>query len=239
MLHVEQNHDTADDADTVRTFAAARGLILAEAEMTKLSEFVVLLLRWNEKHNLISRADTGGIWIRHILHSLSPLMFLRLPADVRFVDIGTGGGLPGLPLAIVRPDYRGVLIESIAKKAAALSSIVSELAQTNVSVLHARAEDPKAPVYLGRWCDVVLARAVAPLAELAGWSLRLLKREKNGHAEHTPSLIAWKGGDVAKEVDALHRRYPLAAVELVDLDFSPFEHMEEKKLIVVKFSGEQ
>ena len=218
----------------VAEIASGHGVDISESAARKLSEYVDRLLFWNTKHNLISRADTASIWMHHILHSLSPLFVLDLGEEVRFADIGTGGGLPGIPLAIVRPGYRGFLIESITKKADAVRSIIREIGIDNCTVLNTRAEDKHGTASCRGTCDVVFARAVAPLARLAGWSRPLLKAAGNTQA---PLLAALKGGDIGREIDDLRESFPSADVSVYDLNFPPETGLVDKKLVAITFRG--
>ena len=102
-------------------------LPLSEAQVASLAEYESLLREWNGRINLISRRDQENIWTAHILHSLSILFHLEIPASVRVLDLGSGGGLPGIPLAIARPDLTVVLLDSMAKKMRAVSDIVARL----------------------------------------------------------------------------------------------------------------
>lgn len=138
-----------------------------------LRKYAILLEEWNKKINLVSRVASRSDLHTHILHSLYPFSLISLIGGLRILDIGSGGGLPGIPLAILRPDLTVVLADSIAKKTRALSAMADELALTNVRVVNSRVEDLRKE---GEGFDVALARAVAPLPDLVWWTKQLMHR---------------------------------------------------------------
>lgn len=235
MLHVERLQESGE---AILEYVMRRGVEVPPDAAVKLSRFVESLLRWNERHNLISRGDTGRVWTRHVLHSIGVLISRRLPDEMIFADIGTGGGFPGVPIAILKPKSKAILIESIAKKAETVGAITREARLTNVTVVHGRAEDPRTVKRLRQSCDLVFSRAVAPLVKLAGWSVPLLKPcpSKSGLGT-TPAMVALKGGDVLEEVRALLARYPHAEVDVADMDLGDAVELEGKKIVTITFPG--
>ena len=146
------------------------GLDVQRAEADKLSEYLLLLERWNRVHNLTGITTATEMVERHLVESLALRRFLR---GTRIADVGSGAGLPGVPLAIVETDRSFTLIESRAKRASFLSHVQGALALTNVSVEHGRVEDLRGTAPF----DTVLARAVAPLPELVELTAHLLGEE--------------------------------------------------------------
>jgi len=142
-------------------------LDVGAAEAGKLAEYLRLLKRWNRVHNLTAITDTGEMIERHLAESLALRSFLR---GQRSADVGSGAGLPGIPLAIVEAEMSFTLIESRAKRASFLSHVKGELALSNVIVEHGRVEDLRGTAPF----DTVLARAVAPLPELIELTAHLL-----------------------------------------------------------------
>ncbi len=142
---------------------------------------------WNEKVNLISRTDIGGLYERHVLHSLGIAAVHTFPPGSRVVDMGTGGGFPGVPLAIFFPQSRFHLIDSVGKKIAAVQGIVEELGLTNVTAEKVRSEQHK-----GQY-DLIVSRAVAALPSLLQSTRHLVRKGKG-------RLLCLKGGDLADEV---------------------------------------
>lgn len=99
-----------------RSICHANGLTLDDMTLQRLSAYVELLSSWNTKINLVSRLDAQNLWLTHLLHCVSVLFFVKIPAKAKVLDLGTGGGLPGVPLAILRPDLDITLLDSIRKK---------------------------------------------------------------------------------------------------------------------------
>jgi len=165
---------------------------LNEDQIKKLEALPALYKDWNEKINLISRKDIDNVEERHILHSLSIVKYLRFKENAVVLDLGTGGGFPGVPLAIVFPDTKFVLLDARNKKLLVINDIVEKLNITNVKTVHARIEDHKDQY------DFIVTRAVASMSKLLHWTKRSIKT-KQVHA--TPNgLIALKGGDLRKEL---------------------------------------
>ena len=156
---------------------------------------------WNAKINVISRKDIDSLYEKHVLHSLSIAAVFDFPKGVEIVDIGTGGGFPGVPLAIFFPDVKFHLVDSIAKKLKIIEAVKTEIGLTNLTTQHTRAEDIK-----GRKFDFAVSRAVAPLKELWGWSKPLLRNSKfkihggEGETLLHSGLICLKGGALATEI---------------------------------------
>jgi 16S rRNA (guanine527-N7)-methyltransferase len=142
---------------------------LAEAQLVQLGRLAVLVRNWNERVNLVSRKDVEHLEEHHILHSLLAVRLWRPASGGRIVDLGTGGGFPGLPLAIVHPECRFTLVDSIAKKGRAVADMAAALELANVRVLCLRAEAVR-----DRF-DFVFGRAVAPLPEFLRWAAPLVR----------------------------------------------------------------
>jgi 16S rRNA (guanine527-N7)-methyltransferase len=206
------------------------GLHLEEGQIGSLERYVSLLAEWNSRVNLVSRRDVENIWSAHLLHSVSLLFVMQLPRSARILDLGSGGGLPGIPLAIVRPDLQMVLVDSIAKKTLAMTAMVDSLGLKNIRVVCARAEELGGE-HAGAY-GVVLARAVAPLEELMKWSSALFDRGMEGG----PLLVAYKGGDLETEISRVRLRGKGGDIRVVPLVFpgSAEAGLEEKKLVVVR-----
>lgn len=224
------------------------GLPLDDAQLDLLRRYVELLREWNSKVNLISRRDEENIWWSHILHSLSVLFFLTPAEGMRLLDLGTGGGLPGIPLAILRNDLHIVLLDSIRKKTAAVQDMLGELKLANVRVETGRAEEMHSSKEMSAGFDIVVARAVAPLEDLVRWSRPLLRGTKGGPVAHrlaapagrslrTPLLVALKGGDLAEEIRRAEQRAGKAVISANTLVFPGSEELglEDKRLVTVEF----
>lgn len=165
-----------------------------EKQLQQFAQLYTLYSEWNAKINVISRKDIDFLYERHILHSLSIAAQYSFDPGIQVIDIGTGGGFPGIPLAILFPEVEFHLVDSIAKKIKVVESIAAETGLVNVTTAHTRAEDIK-----GRKFDFAVSRAVAPLKDLWMWSKPLLRKDKK-MLEQKNGLICLKGGDLTLEV---------------------------------------
>lgn len=175
--------------------AAGANLTLGEREQQLLSGYLDLLLQANQRMNLTAIRDRAQAELLHIADALTALAFL-LPGPFALADVGSGGGVPGIPLAIARPDAHVTLIESTQKKAAFLRQTAATLGLANLAVEPKRAED-LARGELREGFDIAIARGVAPMNLLAEWCLPLVK--KGG------SMLAMKGARIAEELPAAAR----------------------------------
>ncbi len=155
-------------------YAKAHYIDLGPKRLESFKSYLAILLEWNEKMNLTGITDPEAIWHKHFLDSLTVLE--AIPANAkRVIDIGTGAGFPGIPLAIVRPDLDITLLEATGKKVKFLEAVIASLGLKNISTLHHRAEIlSKEKAYAARY-DVALGRAVALLPVLAAYALPFLK----------------------------------------------------------------
>lgn len=150
------------------------GLPEAALQYDRFARYCTLLQQWNEKMNLTAITEDHEVAVKHFADSLLPLTMAELPQDARLVDVGSGAGFPGLPMALVRPDLRVTFLDSLQKRLAFLESVTAELGIAAVR-LHARAEEAgRDPAHRERY-DVATARAVANLNTLAEYCLPLVK----------------------------------------------------------------
>ncbi len=165
----------------------------ADFTPTQLQQFAALkdlYTEWNEKINVISRKDIDNFYEHHVLHSLSIATQFDFKPGTEIMDLGCGGGFPGIPLAIFFPDTTFHLVDSINKKLKVAAEIATAIGLQNITTQHTRAEEIK-----NRKFDLVVSRAVAPLKDLWWWSKPLLKKGQSPNG-----LICLKGGDLAKEI---------------------------------------
>ncbi len=231
-----------------RELCAKNGFTLTSDQLEQLDYYVVLLLEWNKKINIISRKDEENVWTYHILHSISPLFKIEIKQYSAIVDIGTGGGLPGIPIKILRPDLSMLCIDSTGKKINAVSQMIGDIKLINIRALWGRAEEVGSLPEHARKFDFAIARAVAPLKDLLYWSKVFLKSiDQNrfvmkAHINvridpNPPALIAFKGGDLSEEIETAKRKYPQINIQSIDLTFNGSEQLiaSDKKILVVHF----
>ncbi|HYO22062.1 MAG TPA: 16S rRNA (guanine(527)-N(7))-methyltransferase RsmG [Flavisolibacter sp.] len=172
-----------------------------ENQLEQFKALDALYKEWNAKINVISRKDIESLYEKHVLHSLSIAATFEFPAGAEIIDIGTGGGFPGVPLAIFYPEVKFHLVDSINKKLKIIEAVKEAIGLDNVTTQHSRAEEIR-----NRKFDFAVSRAVAPLKELWSWSKPLLKNSKfkveteKGAAELRSGLICLKGGDLKEEI---------------------------------------
>ena len=162
-----------------------------------------LYREWNARINVVSRKDIDSLYKHHVLHSLALARLIELRPGARVLDLGTGGGFPGVPLAILYPEVEWTLIDGTNKKLAVVREVAEALGLDNVTVVHTRAEDYDAG---RRRFDFVVTRAVAALPQLWSWARPLLATTDRHSLPN--GLIAWKGGTDAQlreELQQLHR----------------------------------
>lgn len=195
-----------------REICRKNGLPFTDRQLAQYEELVRLLLDWNKKINLIARTDEDNVWNRHLLGSVSFLFRFSLPDASSIVDVGTGGGFPGLPLAILFPGSRFTLIDSIRKKIGVVEHLIAALGLPNAEARWARAEDVASSDACRGKFDYVVARAVAPTKELIRWTRPFLAPsagaplpEELPRAERFPiprgSMIFLKGGELGREIE--------------------------------------
>jgi 16S rRNA (guanine527-N7)-methyltransferase len=187
-----------------------------------------LYKEWNEKINVISRKDIDSLYEKHVLHSLSIAAAFEFADGAEIVDLGTGGGFPGIPLAVFFPQVKFHLVDSIAKKLKVVEGVAEGIGLKNVTTQHSRIEDIK-----NRKFDMVVSRAVAPLKDLWRWSKPLLKTglavASTQPVAYPPSLICLKGGDLHSEIQESGTRPKM--MEIHDIFPEPF--FSEKFIIQV------
>ena len=174
---------------------------------------------WNARINVVSRKDIGELYVRHVLHSLAIAKVCRFVAGARVLDVGSGGGFPGIPLAIMFPEADFTLVDSIGKKVNVIKAVAESLGLENVTPVNARAEQ-----LTGRF-DYVVSRAVTDLPVFTGWVWNKIDRGQKGTLPN--GILYLKGGDMADELARTGKPY-----ELFDISsFFGEEFFDTKKVV--------
>lgn len=227
----------------LRTYAQKRGLVIEDHQLLQLERFVDLLKEWNQKINLISRKDEDNIWERHILHCLSPLFMVAIRPGSRVLDLGTGGGLPGIPWKILNSTLHITMVDATKKKILAVEHMVDELDLPDMRTVWGRVEElGSEPAYREQF-DLVVARGVGPLPDLVRLAGPFLTRiahagenESTRMILATPCLLAFKGGDTAEEVRKAERNKIVKRIVEMPLPGNGEEGLwVNKKLTIVQF----
>ncbi|NIK91323.1 16S rRNA (guanine(527)-N(7))-methyltransferase RsmG [Mangrovimonas sp. CR14] len=199
---------------------------LTEDQINKFRKLEELYQDWNLKINVVSRKDIDELYLRHVLHSLAIAKFIQFKDGTRIMDVGTGGGFPGIPLAIMFPNCQFHLVDSIAKKLKVVNEVVEGLGLANVKTTHTRVEE------INETYDFIVSRAVAAMPTFVRWikgkvAKKSLHEIKNG-------VIYLKGGDLADELENFSTAQIFELNQYFDEDF-----FETKKIVhlPIKFKG--
>ena len=185
-------------------------------------KLIGLYKEWNEKINVVSRKDIDELYLHHVLHSLSIATVATFSKVTKIIDIGCGGGFPGIPLAIFYPDTEFHLVDSIGKKLKVVNEVCAAANIKNITTQHIRAEDIK-----NRKFDFAISRAVAPLKDLWFWSKPLLNAGLKTNIQN--GLICLKGGDLHQEISESRTRPKMMSI----YDIFDEEYFKEKYLLHV------
>lgn len=192
---------------------------LTELQKSQFKALFDLYLDWNNKINVISRKDIENLYLHHVLHSLAIAKYVSFAPGTKIMDVGTGGGFPGIPLAIFFPEVQFLLLDSIGKKVRVAGEIAKAIGLENVEVKHSRAEDEK------RKFDFIVSRAVMLLPELVKITNKNISREQNNSIPN--GVICLKGGDLTSETKSFKNIVDI--VSLSEYFSEPF--FQTKKLV--------
>lgn len=195
---------------------------LSDESVEQLGTLKSLYTEWNAAINVISRKDMDAFDERHVLHSLALVKAMKFAPGSDVLDVGTGGGFPGIPLAIVYPEVNFVLCDSIGKKMKVVRAVVEALGLTNVTVHHGRAEDIK-----GQF-DFVVSRAVTRMNRFIPWVQGKIKKQSINPWPN--GILALKGGDLSEELAEVD--YPTERLPISEWLDQPF--FETKQVVYVK-----
>jgi 16S rRNA (guanine527-N7)-methyltransferase len=171
---------------------------LTTRQQEQLTALFPLYAEWNSKINVISRKDIDNLYVHHVLHSLGIAKVINFKPDTRVMDLGTGGGFPGIPLAILFPDVHFHLVDSIGKKIRVATEVATAIGLTNVTLRQERAEEET-----GKF-DFVVSRAVMPLGDLVKIVTKNISKEQ--HNALPNGVICLKGGELAQELVPFRHR---------------------------------
>ena len=194
---------------------------LTQAQIQQFEKLKDLYEEWNQQINVISRKDTENFYERHVLHSLGLAKIIHFQKASEILDVGTGGGFPGIPMAIMFPDVQFTLVDSIGKKIKVVNEVCDALGLKNVTGLHLRAEDVK-----GNF-DFVISRAVTQMPIFINYVRNKIKKERNNKLKN--GILYLKGGDLKEEMKSVKYRYK----EYNLSSFFKEEFFETKKIIHV------
>lgn len=193
---------------------------LTERQRKQISQLEALYKEWNSKINVISRKDIEHIYLHHVLHSLGIAKVLQLKPHQRVLDIGTGGGFPGIPLAILFPETQFVLIDSIGKKIRVVEAVATALQLNNVKAFHRNAKEEKG------YYDYIVSRAVMNTSDL----MNLIRKNINRKGPANSGLYCLKGGDLEEELQPFANRCKVWSLA----NFFEQDFFETKKIVYIK-----
>jgi 16S rRNA (guanine527-N7)-methyltransferase len=200
---------------------------LSETQLEQFDSLGELYADWNSKINVISRKDMEHFYVHHVLHSLGIAKVMEFQPETRVLDIGTGGGFPGIPLAILFPETHFHLVDSIGKKISVVKDVVKQLKLTNVEAQQARAEE------LVRKYDFVISRAVTRMANFYPWVKDKIRKEDFNEFQN--GILYLKGGDVDEEMDELDKSYVVYHLD----DYFKEDYFETKKVIYLPWEDKR
>ncbi len=193
----------------------------SQQQLARFEELLPLYKHWNSQINVVSRKDIDELYVRHVLHSLAIAKVINFQSGASVLDVGTGGGFPGIPLAIAFPDTHFHLVDSIGKKIKVVNEVAEALQLTNVEAEQSRAENIK-----GEY-DFVVSRAVTRIKPFWSWIHQNFKKENN-HALKN-GILYLKGGDLTEEMEELKKPWIEHSIQ----KFFDHEFFETKKVVYI------
>ncbi len=194
---------------------------LSKKQIKQFSELQELYEHWNAQINVISRKDISELYINHVLHSLALAKVVQFEKGTKILDIGTGGGFPGIPLAILFPNVDFLLVDSIGKKIKVVNEVSSAIGLTNIRTMHQRAEN------INESFDFVVSRAVTNMTDFKKWVKGKFNNKHNNALKN--GILYLKGGDLTEELRGIsHSKYEIA-------DFFEEDFFKTKKVIYIGY----
>lgn len=191
---------------------------LSEVQQEQFSKLYDLYSDWNSKINVVSRKDIDELYLRHVLHSLGIAKVIQFKDGTSIMDVGTGGGFPGIPLAILYPECKFHLVDSINKKLKVVDAVTEELGLTNVKTSHKRAEE------INETFDFIVSRAVTAMPSFVGWVKNKVSKKSKNVLKN--GILYLKGGDLTEEL----QNYPKATLYNLT-DYFEEDFFDTKKVV--------
>ncbi len=217
---------TKEDRKNLEKIFDVIGESVTDVQFRQFERYLQLLREWNKRTNLISRADEGRIIERHFAESLAVFSEVSFPQTGNLLDIGTGGGFPGVPIAILRPEMRVWLNDSKRMKVLFLREVISALNLKNAETIGDRCENISRDKNFSRNFHFVVTRAVGKLAVTFQWAKPLLR--------DSGIFIAWKGGELSGEVEELQKLASVEFVQVKEMDHRIVKPERNRCLVIVK-----
>lgn len=213
------------------TILSANGIVLDQKQRERIERYANELLHWNSKVNLISRKDEDMILESHILHSLSILRYVDLDGKYECMDLGSGGGLPGIPITIASPKINMLLLDSIKKKMKVTEMLAQHTQLRNIKSKAERVEVIANQKEYQKKFDFIFARGVARLNLIQSWVSPLLK--------DTGKIVLLKGGELDDEINEAKKHNKSLKVKQYDLDLIAYDHFKklQKKILICSFDN--
>tara|TARA_B100000959_G_scaffold281048_1_gene344240 strand:+ start:504 stop:1124 length:621 start_codon:yes stop_codon:yes gene_type:complete len=193
---------------------------LSEGQLIQFEKLELLYKYWNSRINVISRKDIGSLYLKHVLHSLAIAKFIQFSKGTHIIDVGTGGGFPGIPLAILFPDAKFHLVDSIEKKVRVVDAVSNELGLENVTTQCKRIEN------IDDKFDFILTRAITDMSTILKWTENNINPNSNNVVPN--GIIALKGGDLDQELSRIENK-KIVAIK----DYFDDHYFINKKLVYV------
>ncbi|HBK72227.1 MAG TPA: 16S rRNA (guanine(527)-N(7))-methyltransferase RsmG [Flavobacteriaceae bacterium] len=191
---------------------------LSEEQIRQFKQLEELYIEWNAQINVISRKDIDELYLRHVLHSLGIAKVLSFQPKSKVLDVGTGGGFPGIPLAILFPETQFYLVDSIGKKIKVVQEITNALGLKNVKAKHSRAEEVKGEF------DFIISRAVTNMSDFVKWTRKKVAKKQNHELKN--GILYLKGGDLTEEL----ANFPKTTIYKLS-DYFTEDFFETKKVV--------
>lgn len=196
---------------------------ISNMQYEQLNSLLPLYRSWNQKINVVSRKDIDNLMLHHVVHSLCLAKIVQFRADSSILDVGTGGGFPGIPLAIVFPEANFTLLDSVGKKLKVVKAVSESIGLRNVTIENQRVEK------YNKMFDFVVSRAVTKLPVFYSWVKSKIKAHSFNDLRN--GIFYWKGGDFEDELNSIKHNYKVFTIS----NYFDEEFFKTKKLVYISF----